>query len=448
MRSLQARLSGGLILGLVALTAGLIGLGGWSLGRLAEDFVATRLEHDLDAVLAALRLDPQGRPLLDAGRLGPVFRQPYSGHYYKLRSPGGELRSRSLWDADLALPPAPGGAPLRLYLTGPDEQRLLALVRTFRVQGRPVEILVTEDVTELAAGLRRLLLTLTALALPLLALLILGQRWLVRRGLAPLEQARRDILRLSRGELRRLDGEAPVEIRPLVEEINRLVDLMQQRLNRSRHALGNLAHALKTPLTVLTQLADQSDGAAPAALRDELGHQTRRLRALVERELKRARIAGAPVPGQRVVLAREVGDLLDTLRKIHLDRPLAVDCRIPPDSLFPGDRDDLLELLGNLLDNAFRHAAARVRLTVARDGAGLRLAVEDDGPGCPESQLQRLTRRGVRIDEAGAGHGLGLAIVADIVEQYAGHLRLDRSPELGGLLAEVRLPAGDGRDGP
>ncbi len=444
MRSLQARLSGGLILGLVALTAGLIGLGGWSLTRLAEDFVATRLEHDMDALLAALRLDAEGRPLLDVQRLGPVFRQPYSGHYYKLRSPGGELRSRSLWDADLDLPASPGGAPLRLYLTGPDGQRLLALARTFRLQGRRVEILVTEDFTELAAGLRRLLLTLALLALPLLALLILGQRWLVRRGLTPLEQARRDILRLSQGELRRLDSNAPVEIRPLVEEINRLVELMQQRLSRSRHALGNLAHALKTPLTVLTQLADQPDASPPDALRDELGRQTRQLRALVERELKRARIAGGGAPGQRVVLAREIDDLLDTLRKIHRDRTLAVDCRVPPDSLFPGDRDDLLELLGNLLDNAFRHAAARVRLTAARDGGGLRLAVEDDGPGCSPEQLRRLTRRGVRIDEAGAGHGLGLAIVADIVEQYGGALRLGRSADLGGLLAEARLPTENG----
>jgi signal transduction histidine kinase len=160
----------------------------------------------------------------------------------------------------------------------------------------------------------------------------------------------------------------------------------------------------------------------------------------MDRELKRARIAGAAMPGQRVLLAREIGDLVSTLKKIHRDKHLTIRCRIPVDSLFPGERDDLLELLGNLLDNACKWAVGTVRLTVLETDAWQRLVVEDDGAGCSDEQLGLLTRRGSRIDESRVGHGLGLAIVADIVTQYGGRLELGRSEDLGGFMARVELP--------
>ena len=231
-------------------------------------------------------------------------------------------------------------------------------------------------------------------------------------------------------------AETPIEIQPLVAEINRLIELMGQRLQRSRHALGNLAHALKTPLTQLLQLAERQ----PQDLRTELERPTRQVKILIERELKRARIAGGAAPGQRVLLKREVADLVDTLGKIYREKALRIDCHIPSGSLFPGDRDDLLELLGNLLDNACQWAAGRVRLSVAESDFCLSVSVEDDGPGCPPAHLDRLTRRGARLDEDRNGHGLGLAIVADIVDQYGGFLRLGRSQDLGGFAARIEFP--------
>ena len=225
--------------------------------------------------------------------------------------------------------------------------------------------------------------------------LLLVQRLIVRRGLAPLEQIRRELPRLARGEIPQLSGEAPAEVQPLVAELNRLLELLDQRQRRSRHALGNLAHALKTPLTVLTQLAEQLPPAGDSTLwwRD-LRQQLQHIRALTERELKRARIVGGGAPGQRVMLEREVTDLVETLYRIHRDRNLIIETRIPPDCGFPGDRDDVLELLGNLLDNACQWAKTRVRLTATANAEGWWLRVEDDGPGCSPEQMEGLRQRG------------------------------------------------------
>lgn len=441
MKSLQARLSAGLIIVLAVLTVLAVAVGGYSLRRLAEDFVAGRLEHDLETLLAALTLNANGQLELATDRISATFRQPYSGHYYQITTATGEICSRSLWDAELPLPPLVPDRFTRSFVIGPQQQQLLLVGRAFRVQNQPVAIGVTEDFSPVDAGLQRLLLQFVLIALALFGVLLLVQRLIVRRGLAPLEQIRRELPRLARGEIPQLSGEAPAEVQPLVAELNRLLELLDQRQRRSRHALGNLAHALKTPLTVLTQLAEQLPPAGDSTLwwRD-LRQQLQHIRALTERELKRARIVGGGAPGQRVMLEREVTDLVETLYRIHRDRNLIIETRIPPDCGFPGDRDDVLELLGNLLDNACQWAKTRVRLTATANAEGWWLRVEDDGPGCSPEQMEGLRQRGVRMDESRVGHGLGLAIAGDIVAQYGGTLRLGRSGTLGGFLAEVSVP--------
>ena len=441
MISLQTRLSASLILVLAVLLALAIALGGYSLRRLAEDFVAARLEHDLETLLSALEFDPHGQPRLLTDQIGISFRQPYSGHYYRIETPGGELASRSLWDAELPLPPLSGARFTRVFITGPQAQRLLLVGRAFRVQGQPVRMAVTEDFTPISAGLQRLLLEFALIALALFGLLLLAQRWLVRHGLAPLERIRRELPRLAQGEISALSLETPAEVRPLVVELNRLLTLLDQRQRRARHALGNLAHALKTPLTALTQLAEQPP--PPTELQNwwqDLRQQLRQVRALTERELKRARIAGGGAPGLRVLLAPEIADLVTTLQRIHRERALHIETHLPPGGVFSGDRDDLLELLGNLLDNACQWARTTVRLSAVLEPEILSLRIEDDGPGCPPEHLELLSQRGMRVDESRAGHGLGLAIASDIVAQYGGALNLGRSETLGGFLAEVHLP--------
>ena len=441
MTSLQARLSTGLIVALALLTVLAVVIGGYSLHRLAEDFVASRVEHDLETLLAALEFDAAGHPQLAADRISATFRQPYSGHYYRIESAGFELWSRSLWDAELPLPTFAADRFSRSFAAGPQDQRLLVVSRAFQVRGQPVTLLATEDFSPVIAGLRRLLLQFGLMALIGFGGLLLIQRLIVRRGLAPLEQMRLELARLARGEIPQLPVTAPDEVRPLVAELNRLLELLGQRQQRARHALGNLAHGLKTPLTALIQLAEQPPPAGDArGWWQDLRQQIQQIRSLTEREMKRARIVGGGNPGQRVLLNQEVADLIATLRLIHRGRDLRIEARIPPDSLFAGDRDDLLELLGNLLNNACEWAVTTVRLTGGSKPEGLWLRVEDDGPGCPPEQLELLRQRGARIDESRAGYGLGLAIAGDIVSQYGGTLQLGHAEELGGFLAEIALP--------
>ncbi len=441
MNSLQTRLSVGLITILAALIILTITIGGYSLRQMAENFVAARLEHDLEAVLNALHFDADHQPHLATDRLNTAFQQPYSGHYYHLQTVNDEIRSRSLWDADLPWPPLSSTQVIRAFVTGPQQQQLLLIGRLFQVKNQQVAIVVTEDFTPLQRGLKNLLVQLSVIAGVAFGGLLLLQRWIVRRGLAPLEQVRRELPRLGSGEITQLSINAPTEVLPLVTELNRLLDLMNQRQRRNRQALGNLAHALKTPLTALNQLTEYppAENATPGWW-PELRRQIQQIRQLTERELKRARIVGDVTPGQRVLLSKEVGDLIETLRRIYRDRSLCFELHIPPASVFPGDRDDLLELLGNLLDNACQWAAQTVRLSASMDAGKLCLQVEDDGPGCPPEQLDLLRQRGVRIDESRAGSGLGLAIISDIVAQYQGSFHLNRSQSLGGLIAEVILP--------
>lgn len=437
MRSLTARLTGSLAIAVLLLGALVLGGLHYSLNHLAVTFLSARLDHDLDSLVTGIRFDNGVRLTLDDSRLAPFFRQPYSGHYFIVRVGDQIVRSRSLWDAELALPPAaerPRGRAF--FLTGPNGQRLLALERQVRRQGQPVTLVVTEDFDPIDQALNRLRLRLGAAALAVLAVLLLAQHLIVRAGLRPLGAVRQQILRLTSGEIQQLDAPAPREIQPLVVELNRLLTVLARRLERSRHALGNLAHALKTPLAVLTQAADQLRNNSGAAIRQ----QADQIGVLIERELRRARIVGAATPGQRVRFAAVVADLVATLQKIYREKSLDISVEVAPELMFPGDRNDLMELLGNLLDNACRWATGRVRVRAeARPGA-VAVTVDDDGPGCPPERLAALTNRGTRLDESSSGYGLGLAIVFEIVDQYQGQLTLDRSPELGGFQAAVWLP--------
>ena len=436
MRSLSARLSASLVLTLLSLTVLALVALNVSLRQLTETFLRERLEHDLDSILVGLSFDAERRLHLDSGRVNAIYRQPYSGHYFRVRAGEQMVRSRSLWDTDLPVPEDFGPADAPVYVPGPGDQELLVDAYRAIVQGQPLVVVLGEDFSPLNRGLERLMLQLMIGALVLVALLLAAQYLIVRTGLRPLRHVGKDLQRLARGEIRQLDRTVPVEVRPLTTEINNLLEVLTQRLQRSRNALGNLAHALKTPLAVLTQIADATPGENGRSLR----HQTRSIRNLIERELKRARLAGPASPGQRLMTATEIEDLAATLRRIYRNKALVLEVRQASDTVLPGDRDDLLELLGNLLDNACQWAAGVVRLSLGAHDRVCVVTVEDDGPGGSAQQLQRLTRRGARLDEQLHGHGLGLAIVLDIVDQYGGTLAFDRSPALGGLRVTVELP--------
>ena len=440
MHSLKGRLS----LGLAASLVLLLGLQWWvasrAIEKLTTDQLLSRLAHDAETLLAGARFDAAGVFAIEPARVNAIYQRPFSGHYYIVIAGAQREPSRSMWDSELAVEPLAPGESRNLHLAGPQRQPLLVRVAGYSRQQHNLTIAVAEDLTALDAGLRRFQLIYGTVSAAVLAALLLVQRLIVSRGLSPIEAVRENLARLERGEATRIDAAAPAEIEPMIVELNRLLGTMDKRSRRSREALGNLAHALKTRLAILNQTAESPALAAQPELRAAIGESTEAMRRIVERELKRARLAGSAMPGQRVDLKAEIEVLARTLGLLYADKAPRIGWEIAPGAQFAGDREDFLELLGNLLDNACKWCKQRVSLTVSC-ADGVLFVIEDDGPGCAPEALEELTVRGFRADETKPGSGLGLAIVRDIVEGYDGSLHFGRSAALGGLRVEVRLPA-------
>ncbi len=445
MRSLEQRLHLGLALALIVLMGLMWFIGSQAVRSMTESFVASRLAHDAEGLLAAMRFGP-GREELQWRRINQVYAQPLSGHYYVVRFEDGRLlRSRSLWDQSLKIPQLAPGESVHRLVEGPSGQRLLLLSRGFQKAGRRFTLGVAEDMSPVHAEQDYFIRWFAALALAGLLLILLVQSLVVRRTFRRLETVREEIRRLGQGQATALSEDVPTEVLPLVREFNHLLRLLSQRLERSRNGLGNLAHALKGPLNLLTQyfdgrVRDGSERDRQAAL------QTERIRLLMDRELKRARLAGQDLPSRRFDPARELPDLIAVLQQVHRNRALSIDYRLGRGVQPFGDREDMLELLGNLLDNACKWAHSRVLCRI-RDGEPLEILVEDDGVGLEDEQIAHLTRRGTRLDENVEGHGLGLAIVGDIVKLYGGRMDFRRAAGMGGLCVRISLPAGGGQAG-
>jgi len=444
--SLENRLHLGLGLSLALLIGAAWWLGHAALHRTTDAYVLSRLEHDAQALLG--RLEQLSDLERAAHHLLPVYRQPFSGHYFKVLSDDDVVRSRSLWDQDLDVATVPVGEVRTWHADGPADQPLLVRAAGYRAAEGAVTIAVAEDLSALLGTLRgyeRLFAVLAVVGL--LAMLVL-QRLILRRSFRRLVPVYDDIDALERGATSRLTEQVPAEILPLVRKLNGLLAVYEQRLTRSRNAAGNLAHALKGPLSLMRQrlqaLTDAGAEPEPAdSPRRVCAAEVERITALVERELKRARIAGRARAGSVFDPERELPDLKRLLLAMYRHKTLAIDCRNQLAGPVALDREDLLEILGTLLDNACKWAEGQVRCTLAPADAGtrLRLLVEDDGPGCDDAELARIARRGERLDEQVDGHGLGLAIAREIAESYGGTLGLGRSAELGGFLARVDLPA-------
>ncbi|MGQ7957512.1 sensor histidine kinase [Pseudomonas sp. SP16.1] len=435
MRSIQRRLSLGLagallLVGLILAQASL-----WAFDRGLRSYLQEDLRDEAQGLLAALVRGPAGLQL-DERRLDPSFQRQFSGHYFRIDFEDRSWRSRSLWDRELLRPDGPG---MQAELgDGPHGQRLLVYRADYRRYGENLSISVAQDYAPVLRSFRRMQWLGLGMGGAALLLILIAQRYTVRRALRPLERVRQQIAQLQQGQRSELDTEVPEELEPLVAQTNRLLAHTEDTLKRSRNALGNLGHALKTPLAVLTSLAGRDELAAHPALRASLREQLAQIEQRLSRELGRARLAGEALPGARFDCAQELPGLFATLAMIH-DRGLSLDWQAPPGLMLPWDREDLLELLGNLLDNACKWAERRVRLSIEEGAEGYRLCVDDDGPGIDAERREAVLGRGTRLDEQVAGHGLGLGIVRDIVEAWSGRIELQDSP-LGGLRVAVRLP--------
>ncbi|HJE28998.1 sensor histidine kinase [Stutzerimonas nitrititolerans] len=435
MKSIQRSLSLGLIAGLLVVALLLVQTSLW----LFEAGLKRSLENDLreetEGLLIAIVKGPDGIKL-DTQRLNPRYQRPFSGHYFRIELPDRTWRSRSLWDAVPAWPETSGLAAE--LLEGPQRQRLLAFSAEYRRDGQPIVISVAQDYTPILDSFARVRLSGLGLVGVALLVFLLLQRYAMTLALRPLERARQQIAQLQQGQRQQLDSQAPVELQPLVAQINHLLTQTEETLQRSRHALGNLGHALKTPLAVLGSLIQREELAAHPQLHAALQEQLGQIQQRISRELTRARLAGDVLPGAHFDCAAELPALLDTLRMIH-QRDIQLRWTAPSDCRLPWDREDMLELLGNLLDNACKWANSEVVLSIERSAAGYRLRVDDDGPGIPAAERAPVLDRGTRLDERAEGHGLGLGIVRDILSAWGGTLSLQDSP-LGGLQVQIELP--------
>jgi signal transduction histidine kinase len=384
----------------------------------------------------------------------PLFDLPLSGWYWqvtRLDAPTRDVRSsRSLWDAtlpqlgDANAGAAPGGTR-QGYAEGPESQRLRIVEQTIdlgeegrylvAVAGDPAE--VDEEIHSFDSAL---VLTFGVLAI----VLLLTTTFQVRFGLAPLKRISEGLAAIRSGAAERLEGAFPVEIAPLARETNALIEANREIVDRARTHVGNLAHALKTPISVMLNEAT-SHGDNPLARK--VCEQTEIMRDQVTRHLERARLAARVAAIGTVTEVRPViTALARTMEKIHHHRGIAIDVDAPDSARFRGEQQDLEEMVGNLVDNACKWAQSRVAVEAVSektdprdDRRRLRIVVDDDGPGLSPQEREQVARRGRRLDETKPGSGLGLSIVVELANLYGGGLTLGTAP-IGGLRAELVLP--------
>jgi len=433
--SIKARLSLALLIVLVTLGLAIAAGANLLFERIQMRLTESDLSNATERLLAAIRPGSSG-PQLDLSRLDAAYQRPLSGQYFVIAVDDQHWRSRSLWDHELQPPPGPGKFT---HTPGPAGQQLLLLTRHYERFGQRFIITAAQDYSELVAEFRRGLVVFLALwATALVTTLVALNLWM-GRVLRPLTRARDQVVAIQAGERQSLDTDAPEELAPLIHQINALLAETRRALTRSRQSLSNLGHALKTPLAVLSALVEREEIRQHPSLHRSLREQVEQTTRRIDRELGQSSGASAGGVQTPFAPARDLPPLAKALQRAH-NRVLTVEWRWEGQPHLPVERDELLEVMGNLMDNAWKWASSRLRVSVSHDDRNWYLTVEDDGPGIPDyARRQQVTERGFRLDESVAGQGLGLAIAADITAAWRGELSLETS-SLGGLLVRVSLP--------
>ena len=442
MKSLERQLQTSLAVVLLLILLGLVIVANLSTRSLLQEFVTSRLELDAERLLDTLDMSAK-YPKVKWGRINPIYSAANSGHYYAIKLNGNSniLYSPSLQGEALLTPKdseLKHNAPTIVHdLVGPQGQHLIVWTKAYNKDGQGIIISIAEDMSLLMENRQYFSFLFISIGVVGFFLILALQRIVIRRLFKRLDKSRQEIQQIESGERQQLSEDVPAEIYPLVKEFNHSLSLMQQRMERSRNSLGNLAHALKTPLSLLMQQLDRGESEEDLK---QAKRQAERIRQLTDRELKRARLAGLGNTTQRFDPREELPTLIEVLKQAHQKAGLKVSLDIGSSIKLFGDREDMLELMGNLMDNAYKWAKSQISLSVAVDQNNINIVVEDDGAGKTVQELEQLAQRGVRLDESVEGHGLGLAICNDIVKLYAGSIHFSQSKELGGFHVTVNLP--------
>lgn len=449
--SLRARLS---LISAFAIAATLLATNS-VLTRLFEQQATTQfqslLRSHLDQLTAAVSLSSDSARLVLREPTGdPRWGRPYSGLYWQITGPesivsGGLQRSRSLWDykLDLQRDSLADGAVHIHKLSGPNQQTLMMAERSIAIDGLAAGTRIRLMVASDTSGLRLVIAEfnesvfryLGILGVVLLTLLLVQ----LTIGLSPLKVLNRSLARLRQGETENLEGVFPAEIQPLAENFNAVLSEQRRNVERARTLAGNLAHAVKTPLAVIINAAE-NNAITLQSLKEVIKTNGVFAQDQINWHLKRARMAAGftahagPIPVRPVIEG-----IVSVMQRAHADKQMFIEVAMPEQLVFWGEREDLLEMLGNVIENACKWARKRVQISLSQEPSHLALVVQDDGPGVAPERRADILRRGVRGDERVPGSGLGLAIVAELVTLYKGELALGQS-ELGGLFVKLKLP--------
>ena len=441
---------------------------GWSLAALIASALVLALlfkqaaVRRVDQTLNDLTVNLVAGSTVDNGQVfAPPFTderalRTFSGRYSEIAEPTTDgkvrsiARSHSLFDTVLNTPPdlvarlkATPGKPVSYNTRGPQNEPLRARAQQNWLPGRkaPVIFLAAEDRSSVNRDVRGFVAATAAAFFILGAGLIAAVVIQVRVGLRPLFDLQNEVAAVRRGKAERLAETYPSELRPLAQELNALVAHNQEVVERQRTHVGNLAHALKTPISVMLTESNQR----PGPLAEVVTRQATTMQQQVDHHLRRARAAARNQGlGERTSVAEVLDELTRTLSRIFVDKGVRIDWDAPDDLFFQGERQDLMEIAGNAIENAGKWCAGKVRVRADAAGPGrFTLTVEDDGPGLPPDRRDEVLRRGARLDETAPGSGLGLSIIDDLARAYGGGVTLGDAA-MGGLKIEATLPRADG----
>ena len=435
--SLERSIRNGLILLMLPAFLMIIVLATSAVKALSDQSVTVRLKQDAETLITSLK-GGDNQQAFDASKISPAYHRVRSGRYFIILYPDTELRSRSLWDWQLDVERLRPGQSLNFREDDYGNQTWLVWQQGIHFNGTDITLWVAEDITHFDAQIERYSYYLSGFLLLLMLLVLYLQRRILTRGFATLKPLQESLKDGHIHDAVGIQKALPEEVQPLADTILKLVKHSGEQLNRSRMATGNLAHELKLPLQQLQMLAD--DTTRPDS------HQIKevylQLRQRIDKELRRAKISGSPAPGELFSPSEEL-PYLERLLNLSRKAPLTAEFHLPQEAM-PFDRDDMLELIGNLLDNAWRYASSRIDLSIKHQEHCWIIAISDDGPGIPAPQRPQVLERGFRNDEQSENnHGLGLSICKSVVESYNGSISLGES-ESGGLLVEIRLPQSEG----
>lgn len=447
--SLRGRLLLGSVVAIIVATF-LAGVGINAISGLAVRALAlSEIDEELRVLLAAVDITSSNQLFLDDTPTDPRFGIPNGGFYWQVGRNGTvELRSQSLWEQNLPwLRARPRDAGRATDMKGPNGSRLLAVERSISIPSATgdqiVDIVMALDNSELAPARWRFFYAMAPSLGVLSAALIVAVIAFLRYGLRPLNDLRAALMAVQERSARKITGQFPREVQPLVDDLNGLLASRETQLTQARARAGDLAHGLKTPLAALEAtarlLSEEGMSERAAAIQTEVS----RMEAQIKRTLAqtRASLAAAHTVGVMDASA-DLQKIISVMRRLSSERKIDFELVAPPEMWLAIDEADFADITGNLIDNARKWTAGKVKVRLSQlpELEGVELCIEDDGPGLPEDAEMAFIRRGRRLDESIAGTGFGLAIAKDLVEAYDGKLALARS-SLGGLSVTVNLPA-------